>query len=1168
MRRGKLSITILLLLAMVWTMLPMTALAADVGGAAEPAPVVESAGAADETLPAGGESTVGTVGETDAVLADGEKQDGEPASETAAAPAAEEETPATEPAVQNTVSGEVPATDSLLPLKEVEKDLDLTGYLPHELMAFPVSRLMQLLGMKEQDPAVCARSAFTDENGEWVNTQDEFETVGGTIDLYGWGTSDRVRVELIAGTADQLDMNNTRYIARIKTTPGARLFNVGVYTLNGQKARVGDNPSFGLMRSNETNKPIGWRLYLSVDLDDTMWDYLKNDDRYYAYFTLNEAVGDDVIVKAFYQGEDVTEALFNKDNETTAGGLLLGTAEKSSIKVTFQRKGSGEVTTLEYRVKLDGAYMWLNGHGILYKDWDEGAGRSSLPTVREDYANKEYDVIFTLDKGYAADKTYYTNLWMRNSMEKSTDCGIAYVKKAVVGNYASEAEIPASAVDIKQQLFSDASKAGGGYGADFSKGVAFTVVDVKGNIHHASIKVEAYDGARRQTDWSTSFNVYGVKAEKRDYRIEEIPSSRFVDSYYENGYRTLFLMERTYNAKTGEHTYSPVRDSSICPEFGSSEEASVFASVGGVSAAKQISGQSKIPFTSGQVVHYSVASGSNLSNYWVTFLTQQSGAKLFVNAANNPEHYVEVDGKQMPQREVYLMGGDNDHHDIFIANVGDQDITGLYVKLENAKNVALDDYWTVNDVTTLSAFTTLDREDPDGNSVRNGTLPNCAKIRLVPQIDKLSGDTLRGEISGTLVIGYTGGGSTPVEEVRINLTGTSGIPKITTDSIADGTKYVPYSQLIQTNDMHSTGRMTFSVSGQLPAGLSIKPNGEIYGIPTTPGKYTFTVKAVYNGDESMSCTRDYEVTILNNTKENVLAVNDGPQGYALLDAVPDTVNVQDKYGDFSVDFRSEGVYDDFFAFYIDSQLLKEGTDYRSSEGSTRITIYAQTLGRFGNGEHTIAAEFRQGKDPDGEMKTTAQNVTVTGVKSGGGGSGGGTPGDVSPAVDGKTVLDNGDGTIITSVTEIVTADKLPAADKAALDSALQDKGSAGVYMNISAVVMERATGKILRYLTETPRPLQISVDIPQDMLNAMKDGKFIYVVRVHDGKAEFLDTTIRNGKATFSSDKFSTYALVLVNQRVEGVKTGDAGVTIYMVMAVAALAAGAGVVTMRKRRIG
>lgn len=1163
MRRGKLSITILLLLAMVWTMLPMTALAADVGGAAEPAPVVESAGAADETLPAGGESTVGAAGETDAVLADGEKQDGEPASETAAAPAAEEETPATEPAVQNTVSGEVPATDSLLPLKEVEKDLDLTGYLPHELMAFPVSRLMQLLGMKEQDPAVCARSAFVDENGEWVNTKDEFETVGGTIDLYGQGRSDSVRVELIAGTADQLDMNNTRYIARIKTTPGARLFNVGVYTLNGQKARVGDNPSFGLMRSNETNEPIGWRLGLPVDLDDPMWDYLKNDDRYYAYFTLNEAVGDDVIVKALYQGKDATEALFNKDNETTAGGLLLGTAEKSGIKVTFQRKGSGEVTTLEYRIELVGAHMWLSMPDTLY----EGDERSSLSTTEGD-TNKEYDVTFILDKGYAADKTYYTNLYMYNPMETSTDCGIAYVKKAVVGNYASEAEIPASAVDIKQQLFSDASKAGGGYGADFSKGVTFTVVDVKGNIYHVSVKVEAYDGTRRQTSGGTDLTIYGVKTEKGNYQTKQIPSSRFVDSYYENGYRTLFLMERTYNAKTGEYTYSPVRDSSICPEFGSSKDASVFASVGGVSAAKQISGQSKIPFTSGQIVHYSVASGSDLSNYWVTFLTQQSGTKLFVNAANNPEHYVEVDGKQMPQREVYLMGGDNDHHDIFFANVGDQDITGLYVKLENAKNVALDTYWTVNDVTTLSAFTTLDPKDPDGNSVYNGTLPNCAKIRLVPQIDKLSGDTLRGEISGTLVIGYTGGGSTPVEEVRINLTGTSGIPKITTDNIADGTKYVPYSQLIQTNDMHSTGRMTFSVSGQLPAGLSIKPNGEIYGIPTTPGKYAFTVKAVYNGDESMSCTRDYEVTILNNTKENVLAVNDGPQGYALLDAVPDTVNVQDKYGDFSVDFRSEGVYDDFFAFYIDSQLLKEGTDYRSSEGSTRITIYAQTLGRFGNGEHTIAAEFRQGKDPDGEMKTTAQNVTVTGVKSGGGGSGGGTPGDVSPAVDGKTVLDNGDGTIITSVTEIVTADKLPAADKAALDSVLQDKGSAGVYMNISAVVMERATGKILRYLTETPKPLQISVDIPQDMLNAMKDGKFIYVVRVHDGKAEFLDTTIRNGKATFSSDKFSTYALVLVNQRVEGVKTGDAGVTIYMVMAVAALAAGAGVVTMRKRRIG
>ena len=91
------------------------------------------------------------------------------------------------------------------------------------------------------------------------------------------------------------------------------------------------------------------------------------------------------------------------------------------------------------------------------------------------------------------------------------------------------------------------------------------------------------------------------------------------------------------------------------------------------------------------------------------------------------------------------------------------------------------------------------------------------------------------------------------------------------------------------------------------------------------------------------------------------------------------------------------------------------------------------------------------------------------------------------------------------------------------------------------------------------------MDVPQAMLDAQKDGKFIYAVRIHDGKAEFLDTTIRGGKATFSSDKFSTYALVTMDQRVAGVKTGDAGVTAYVLVAFVAVAAGAGVVAVRTR---
>ena len=62
---------------------------------------------------------------------------------------------------------------------------------------------------------------------------------------------------------------------------------------------------------------------------------------------------------------------------------------------------------------------------------------------------------------------------------------------------------------------------------------------------------------------------------------------------------------------------------------------------------------------------------------------------------------------------------------LFFANIGDRDITGLYVRLEDAQNVALDPYWTVGETTTLSAFTTTEQKNSYGE------LANVAKIRLL-----------------------------------------------------------------------------------------------------------------------------------------------------------------------------------------------------------------------------------------------------------------------------------------------------------------------------------------------------------------------------------------------------------------------------------------------------
>lgn len=1146
MHKLKRGLVALLILVMVLSMLPVTALAnADTAPSAEPEATTEVAAVPAE---------------------DSQDEEGEAAAQS------------------ETAVSDLPNLQSMMPLEEKYlPDLDLTGYLPGELWEFPVAKLVQLLGLPET-PAVYSARYFRPIDGGWNSLgPDAFEmtTSDGTIDLYGDGTRDTMTLVLICGTVDQLDMNNTRYIVKVKMTPVVELVNVELYTLDHQKAQLGKS-SGTTWHYNGTGKVSHWGIDLHANLNDPMWDYLKTDYRYYISLSLNKCLGDDVVVKAVNSygddigDTDITAMLFD---QSATGGYLLKEEKNSApdaIYINFGRTNQESSSWLPYRISLDDNRMAIHTQG-LYADGEDSAYRNYI--VSESNYNGD-NLTCMLQPGYAANGQYYLGLQMSNYYGNDTSrLGIDSVRKAVVGNYASEAAIPANATDIKAQLFADASEPGenNGFKANYSKGVTFTVIDTNGDVHHLTVKTVAYDASQIKPSSNTWLYVDGARQEEKvgenypTYASYRLDSDN--DSYYDNGYQTVFLL------KSGENnTYGPVTDQNIRPVFYANENVKVHASVGGAGAELQTSGSTLLPFTSGEPVQYTAtaANGKTTQNYWVTFLTQQSGPKLFVNAANDTTHYAEVDGQKMPQRELYLTDKYS-NHDVFFANVGDANITGLYVRLENAENVALDDYWTVGKTTTLSAFTTT------AKTTINGELANTAKIRLVPAVDENTGEMLSGAISGTLVIGYTGGGTEPVEEVRINLTGTAGDPRIITDGskLHNGVKYVPYSVLIQTNSMGSNDNMVFSVvSGKLPDGLSLKANGEIYGVPTKPGTYTFTIKGVYGGNESNASTMDGTITIEKNTDENVLAVNDTEYGHKLLNAAPDEINMKNvvtrgglaylvvsgKEGgvtgevykwEIPISLRSEGPLDECVKVFIDGKLLTEGVDYDTEAGSTRVSIRTAALKNLSNGTHTIAVEFRENGDADGDMKTTSQNITINGSK------GGSTSGGKD---SGKTSIDNGDGTYITTVTEVVTVGKLSSEDKALLDALLNGRGVAGVYMNISAVEMERSTGKILRYLTETPSPLKVTVDIPQELLDAQKDGKFIYIVRIHDGKAEFLDTTTHNGKATFSSDKFSTYALVAMDERVAGVKTGDAGVTAYVLVAFVAVAAGAGVMVAQKRR--
>lgn len=438
--------------------------------------------------------------------------------------------------------------------------------------------------------------------------------------------------------------------------------------------------------------------------------------------------------------------------------------------------------------------------------------------------------------------------------------------------------------------------------------------------------------------------------------------------------------------------YNVADDTTIYPLFHTGNGVTVYAGHNGNSGTLQEDGKSSITLKSGEAIPYSAASESvnNLKNYWVTFVTNQSGGpKLFVNATNIDSIKDPKGADGTPVREVYLDEYHNYHHDIFFANIGDAAMTGLKVELDSdaQETMDLDEYWTIGATNTLAAFTTVN------TTTQYGELANVAKIRLVPKRDA-NGNVLAGEIKGTVTISADGGISQ-----TIKLTGTAGEPEITTETIRDGVKYVPYNSVIQTNVLGTSSGTTFTVqSGSLPPGITLYPNGKLYGMPTTPGEYTFTAKATFKSGSTDS--KEFTITILDNLDANVL--NAADENYKLLkkdstDLVTDSATFEGsgvRYTRANTDFQTEvfhsqGNFSEFYKYYLDGQGLTEGTDYTKEEGSTKITILSQTFANKGGstGRHTISAEFRTDISDTNTVHRTSQNYYVTDNGGNGGNNG-------------------------------------------------------------------------------------------------------------------------------------------------------------------------------------
>ncbi len=202
-------------------------------------------------------------------------------------------------------------------------------------------------------------------------------------------------------------------------------------------------------------------------------------------------------------------------------------------------------------------------------------------------------------------------------------------------------------------------------------------------------------------------------------------------------------------------------------------------------------------------------------------------------------------------------------------------------------------------------------------------------------------------------------------------------------------KYVPYSYTIRTDNQDSDNTVTYSIEeGTLARGLQIYPaTGEIYGVPLEAGVFPITVKAAFSNPIYQPAYKELTLTVLDNTDGNVFSSSD--PGYEVEQYIGTLVS-----GSYSVLtelsdqlFVSAGAYSEFIDLWLNGQKLIEGTDYTKEEGSTRITIRAQTFRDKAdhNGVNTIAAEFRVGGDPRNALKRTAQNFRIE--LNGGGGSG-------------------------------------------------------------------------------------------------------------------------------------------------------------------------------------
>lgn len=174
----------------------------------------------------------------------------------------------------------------------------------------------------------------------------------------------------------------------------------------------------------------------------------------------------------------------------------------------------------------------------------------------------------------------------------------------------------------------------------------------------------------------------------------------------------------------------------------------------------------------------------------------------------------------------------------------------------------------------------------------------------------------------------------------------------------------------------------------------------------------------------------------------------------------------------------------------------------------------------------------------------------------------------------KKEIENGSTVSVSMEVKDVTA-TVSESDKKLVEDKVKEvlnNGVVGAYLDLTLLKKVGSLKEVS--VTETAAGVVVKLDIPESLKNTDSSVERKYtVVRIHDGIAEALETSCENGVITFTTDKFSTYAICYEDVAATGngqssdntINTGDVyNIALYVLFAVVSCAGLAFVVLRRK----